>query len=153
TALINSESDGNFRSIELCCQLSLQKTINKRCYQAQSITGKPLSRGYIKIMSALEPLLGTSIFTKLDLHSTYDLIRKCKGDERKIAFVTPTGYYEYCVMPYGLVNAPSIFHYFMHKVLREFLNKFVLVYIDNILIYSQSLAIHCCYVTEVLKML
>ena len=56
-------------------------------------------------------------------------------------------------MPYGLVNAPSVFQDFIHEVLREFLHKFVLVYIDDILIYSRSLAEHRCHVAEVLQCL
>ncbi|KAK3516722.1 hypothetical protein QTP70_022517 [Hemibagrus guttatus] len=89
---------------------------------------------------ALEHLRGATVFTKLDLCSAYNLIRIREGDEWKTAFVTPTGHYEYLVMPYGLVNAPSVFRDFIHEVLREFLHKFVLVYIDDILIYSRSLA-------------
>ncbi len=65
--------------------------------------------------------------------------------------MTPNGHYEYLVMPYGLFSASSILQDFMHKVLREFLHKFVLVYIDDILIYSGSMAEHHHHVAEVLK--
>ncbi len=78
------------------------------------------------VPAALEHLCGATIFTKLDLHSAYNLIRIRKGDEWKTAFVTPTGHYEYLVMPYGLVN--SVFQDFMHEVLQEYLHRFVLVY-------------------------
>ncbi|KAK3526942.1 hypothetical protein QTP86_004713 [Hemibagrus guttatus] len=88
---------------------------------------------------ALEHLRGATIFTKLDLCSAYNLIRTREGDEWKTAFITPTGHYEYLVMPYELANAPSVFQDFIHEVLRVFLHRFVLVYIDNILIYSQNL--------------
>ncbi|KAK3556244.1 hypothetical protein QTP70_006914 [Hemibagrus guttatus] len=91
------------------------------------------------IPAALEHLRGATIFTKLDLRSTYNLMRIREGDEWKTAFVTPTGHYEYLVMPYGLANAPSIFQNFIHEVLREFLYKFVLVYINDILIYSRNI--------------
>ncbi|KAK3549488.1 hypothetical protein QTP86_002328 [Hemibagrus guttatus] len=67
--------------------------------------------------------------------------------------MTPTGHYEYLVMPYGLANAPSVFQDFMHTVLREFLHKSVLVHIDDILIYSRSLAEHRWHVEEVLQRL
>ncbi len=90
------------------------------------------------VPTALEQLRGATIFTKLDLRSAYNLIHIRKGDEWKTAFVTPTGHYEYRVMPYGLVNAPSVFQGFMHEVLREFLHQFFIVYIDDILIYSRS---------------
>ncbi|KAK3543168.1 hypothetical protein QTP70_012273 [Hemibagrus guttatus] len=105
------------------------------------------------VPAALERLRGATIFTKLDLRSAYNLIRIREGDEWKTAFVTPTGHYEYLVMPYGLANAPSVFQDFMHTVLREFLHKCALVYIDDILIYSQSLAEHRQHVREVLQRL
>ncbi len=105
------------------------------------------------VPAALEHLRGATIFTKLDLRSAYNLIRIREGDEWKTAFVTPTGHYEYLVMPYGLVNAPSVFQDFMHEVLREYLHRFVLVYIDDILIYSRSLAEHRHHIAEVLQRL
>ncbi|KAK3534988.1 hypothetical protein QTP70_001943 [Hemibagrus guttatus] len=104
------------------------------------------------VPTALEHLRGT-IFTKLDLRSAYNLIRIREGDEWKTAFVTPTGHYEYLVMPYRLTNAPSVFQDFMHTMLREFLHKCALVYIDDILIYSRSLAEHRQHVREVLQRL
>ncbi|KAK3556977.1 hypothetical protein QTP70_022326 [Hemibagrus guttatus] len=105
------------------------------------------------VPAALERLRGATVFTKLDLCSAYNLIRIRKGDEWKTAFVTPTGHYEYLVMPYGLANAPSVFQDFMHEVLRDFLHKFVVVYIDYILIYSRSMADHQRHVAEVLHRL
>ncbi len=105
------------------------------------------------VPTALEQLRGAIIFTKLDLRSAYKLIRISEGDEWKMAFVTPTGHYEYRVMPCGLVNAPSVVHGFMHEVLREFLHQFVIVYIDDILIYFRSLAEHRQHVVEVLQRL
>ncbi|XP_016366290.1 RNA-directed DNA polymerase homolog [Sinocyclocheilus rhinocerous] len=105
------------------------------------------------IPASLEQLHGATIFTKLNLHSAYNLIWICKGDEWKTAFVTSTGHYKYWVMPYGLVNAPSVFQDFMHEVLRDFLHKFVLVYIDDVLVYSWSMAEHRQHVAEVLQSL
>ncbi len=105
------------------------------------------------VPAALEQLCGARLFTKLDLRSAYNLIRVREGDEWKTAFVTPTGHYEYQVMPYGLANAPSVFQDFMHEVLREFLHQFVLVYIDDILIYSWSEVEHRQHVAEVLQRL
>ncbi|KAK3529945.1 hypothetical protein QTP86_009331 [Hemibagrus guttatus] len=97
----------------------------------------------IDLIPVLEHLRGATVFTKLDLRSAYNLIRIREGDEWKTAFVTPTGHYEYLVMPYGLVNAPSVFQDFMHDS--------VLVYIDDILIYSWSMADHRRHVAEVLQ--
>ncbi|KAL0165965.1 hypothetical protein M9458_037809, partial [Cirrhinus mrigala] len=105
------------------------------------------------VPAALEQLRTARIFTKLDLRSAYNLIRIREGDEWKTAFVTPTGHYEYQVMPYGLVNAPSVFQNFIHEVLREFLHQSVIVYIDDILIYSRSEAEHRHHVAEVLQKL
>lgn len=73
------------------------------------------------------------MLTELDLRSAYNLVRIREGDEWKSAFITPSGDYKYCVMPYGLANAPSVFQGVMNKVFREYLNKFL---IDDILIYS-----------------
>ncbi|KAK3506478.1 hypothetical protein QTP70_001561 [Hemibagrus guttatus] len=129
---------------------------------------KALSQGYIRPSTSpaassfffvvkkdgvLEHLRGATVFTKLDLRSAYNLIRIREGDDWKTAFVTPTGHYEYLVMPYGLVNAPFVFQDFMHEVLQEFLHKSVLVYIDDILIYSRSMADHRQHVAEVLQRL
>ncbi|KAI2661123.1 Transposon Tf2-9 polyprotein [Labeo rohita] len=121
---------------------------------------RTLNQGTIKfryplplVPAALEQLRSARIFTKLDLRSAYNLVRIREGDEWKTTFVTPTGHYEYLVMPYGLVNAPSVFQNFIHEVLREFLHHFVVVYIDDILIYSQSEAEHRHHVAEVLKKL
>ncbi|KAK3553387.1 hypothetical protein QTP70_003551 [Hemibagrus guttatus] len=105
------------------------------------------------VPAVLERLHGATVFTKLDLRSAYNLIRIRKGDEWKTAFVTPTGHYEYRVMPYGLANAPSVFQDFMHEVLRDFLHKFVVVYIDDILLYSRSMADHQRHIAEVLHRL
>ncbi len=105
------------------------------------------------VPTSLEQLRGASIFTKLDLRSAYNLIRIRDGDEWKTAFITPSGHYEYLVMPYGLVNAPSVFQDFMNEVLRDFLNQFVIVYIDDILIFSQDKSAHRRHVSKVLQRL
>ena len=75
------------------------------------------------------------MFSKLDLRNAYHLVRIWEGDEWKTAFNTPTGHYEYLVMLFGLTNAPNIFQTLINDLLRDMLNKFVFVYLDDILIF------------------
>ncbi|KAL0187596.1 hypothetical protein M9458_014695, partial [Cirrhinus mrigala] len=105
------------------------------------------------VPSALEQLRTAKIFTKLDLCSAYNLIRICAGDEWKIAFSTTSGHYEYRVMPFGLVNSPSFFQAFINEVFRDMLNRWVIVYTDDILIYSNSYTEHVKHVRAVLQRL
>ncbi len=105
------------------------------------------------VPATLEELRGASIFTKLDLRSAYNLVRIRRGDEWKTAFITPSGHYEYRVMTYGLSNSPSVFQNFMNEVFRDMLHRFVIVYIDDILIYSPNLDEHQQHVTQVLQRL
>ncbi len=105
------------------------------------------------VPAALEELRGARIFSELDLRRAYNLVRIREGDEWKMAFITPSGHYEYLVMPYGLSNSPSVFQEFMNEVFREFHHDFVIVYIDDILIYSRNLAEHRHHVTQVLQRL
>lgn len=103
--------------------------------------------------TAFELLQGASIFTKLDLRNAYHLVRIRQGDEWKTAFNTPTGHYEYLVMPFGLTNAPAVFQALINDVLRDLLNQFVFVYLDDILIFSRSLEEHEGHVSRVLQRL
>jgi len=93
---------------------------------------------------------GAKIFTKLNLKDGYHLIWMRKGDEHKTAFCTRYGQYEYKVRPFGLVNAPAMFETMMNKILREFLDHGVVVYLDDILIYSENMDDHIKLVQKVL---
>jgi hypothetical protein len=93
------------------------------------------------------------VFTKLDLCSGYNDIRINEGDEWKTAFRTEFGHYMYTVMPFGLTNAPAVFQCFMNKIFHDLLNIYVIVYLDDILIFSKSRQEHVGHVKEVLKQL
>jgi len=99
------------------------------------------------------PLAGEKVFMKLDLKDGYHLIRIRKGDEHKTAFRTRYGQCGYKFMPFGLVNAPTKFQTMMNKILREFLDHGVVVYLDNILIYSENVYDHIQLVQKVLDRL
>ncbi|KAL0174051.1 hypothetical protein M9458_030019 [Cirrhinus mrigala] len=105
------------------------------------------------VPAALEQLRTSRIFTKLDLRSAYNLIRIRAGDEWKTAFSTTSGHYEYTVMPFGLANSPSFFQAFINDVFRDMLNRWVIVYIDDILVYSNTYAEHIAHVRAVLQRL
>lgn len=105
------------------------------------------------IDSAFGPLHQATVFSKLDLRNAYHLIRIKEGDEWKTAFNTPLGHFEYLVMPFGLTNAPAVFQALINDVLRDMLNRFVFVYLDDILIFSRDLDEHVQHVRLVLKRL
>ncbi|CAJ0929294.1 unnamed protein product [Ranitomeya imitator] len=96
---------------------------------------------------------GASWFIKIDLRGAYNLVRIKLGDEWKTTFNTPEGHFEYLVVPFGLSNAPSVFQSFMHDIFREYLDKFLIVYLDDILVFSDDWESHVKQVRMVFQVL
>ena len=98
-----------------------------------------LNRYPLPLMNELrDRVREAKIFTKVDLKSGYNLIWIKEGDEWKTAFRTRYGFFEYKVMPFGLANAPATFRNMMNEIFRDMIDLGVVIYLDDILIYSEN---------------
>ena len=129
---------------------SLRLCVDYRALNAITIK----DRGPLPRMDELfDQLHGARYFTSLDLWSGYHQCRIHPDDVHKTAFMTRYGLYEFLVMPFGLTNAPAAFMRLMNNVLKPYLDKFVVVYLDDVLIYSKTEAEHIAHVNSVLSTL
>nr|GEX60104.1 hypothetical protein [Tanacetum cinerariifolium] len=139
SVLFVKNKDGSFR---MCINYrELNKLTVKNRY--------PLPR----IDDLFDQLQGSSIYSKIDLRSGYHQLRVREADIKKTAFRTRYGHYEFQVMPFGLTNAPAIFMDLMNRVCKPYLDKFVIVFIDDILIYSKDEKEHEENLKEILELL
>jgi len=122
--LLVKKKDGSMR---LCIDYrQLNKVTIKNRY--------PLPR----IDDLMDQLVGARVFSKIDLRSGYHQIKVKDEDMQKTAFRTRYGHYEYSVMPFGVTNAPGVFMEYMNHIFHAYLDRFVVVFIDDILVYSES---------------
>ncbi|GBG75872.1 hypothetical protein CBR_g21116 [Chara braunii] len=110
---------------------------------------EPLSR----IDDLLNRVQGCRYFNKIDLKSGYHRIAIQPENQHKTAFQTRYGLYEFVVMPFGLCNAPGTFQHAMNRIFHDYLDKFVIVYLDDILIFSKTIEEHVAHLDKVLSLL
>lgn len=106
-----------------------------------------------RIDELMDRLQGAQVFSKIDLRSGYWQVRIAEEDVPKTAFRTRYGHFEFMVMPFGLTNAPATFMTQMHKIFHDVLDVYVVIFLDDILVYSRSMEDHASHLQEVLRRL
>jgi hypothetical protein len=99
----------------------------------------------------LDQLGHAKVYTNIDLHGTYNLVCIQEGDEWEMGFRKCYDHFEYVMMPFCFTNAPVVFQHMMNDVFHEYLDDFVVYYIDDIFIFSKNMANHECHVRLVLE--
>jgi len=129
--------------------------VRRGCVDYRSLNEVTIKNKYPlpRIDDLFDQLRGACVFSKIDLRSGYHQMKIRAADIPKIAFTTRYGLYEYTVMSFGLTNAPAYFMYLMNKVFMEFLDKFMVVFIDDILVFSKSEEEHAEHIRLVLQKL
>ena len=129
---------------------NLRMCIDYRSLNQQTVKSRyPLPR----IDDLFDRLQGAQVFSSIDLQSAYYQVRLKPEDVPKTAFTTPLGLYEFRVLCFGLTNAPGTFQNIMNDVLRDVIGKFVIVYLDDIVVYSKNKAEHYRHLEIVLSLL
>jgi hypothetical protein len=105
------------------------------------------------ISEAVDRLSGAKFYTKLEIRDAYHRVRVAEGKKWKTAFRTRYGHYEYTVMPFGLANTPAAFQSYINATLRPYLDVFVIAYLDDIVVYSNTVKEHRKHVRTVLEAL
>jgi len=128
---------------------------SRLCVDYRQLNKMTIKNKYLlpRIDDLMDQLHGSSVFSKIDLRSGYHQILVKADDVQKTTFRSRYGHYEYMVMPFGVTNAPVVFMDYMNRIFRPFLDKFVVVFIDDILIYFRTHEEHAEHLRLVLGLL